>query len=60
MRNPFTSVSNLSFLRNNSHVSHDARENYRPRSISSQKYFEYKKSYAHDHYLLDFNTRKQQ
>jgi hypothetical protein len=60
MRNPFTSVSNFSFLRNTSRLTQDVKDSRAPRSLSGSKYFDYKKSYMHDSYLLDYNSRRQQ
>ena len=54
MRNPFTSVANISFLRNNSRVSQHTKDTYTPRSLSNHKYFDYKFSYMHDTYLMDY------
>ena len=60
MRNPFTSVTNLAFLRNNAHVSPAAKQAFRPRSHSGSKYFEYKPSCLRDDYLFHYDSRRQQ
>lgn len=60
MRNPFTSVSNISFLRNGSRVSQQTKDSFTARSLSSHRYFDYKSSYLHDTYLLDYDARRQQ
>lgn len=60
MRNPFTSVTNISFTRNNSRFSQQTKETYTARSLSNHKYFDYKSSYMHDSYLQNYENRKQQ
>ena len=57
-RNPFTSLSNFSFVRNASHIS-GGRPPSRSYS-SSKKYFEYQGSYLRDAYLQDWQVRRNQ
>lgn len=56
-RNPFTSISNFSFVRNASHISGGRPPS---RSYSTKKYFEYQGSYLGDPYLHDWQTRQHQ
>lgn len=57
-RNPFTSISNFSFVRNASHIS-GGRPPSRSYS-SNKKYFEYHGTYLGDPYLHDWETRRHQ
>lgn len=57
-RNPFTAISNLSFVRN-AHPPSGARPPARSCS-GANKNIEYKGSYLKDTYLLDCDSRRQQ
>ena len=58
LRNPFTSVSNMSFLRNSSNVSQATRDNYRPRSLSGNKHFESITPFIYDSKIMAHDNRR--
>ena len=57
-RNPFTSISNYSFVRNAKKVPSERRPSYS--SSKSKRYFEYQGSYFKDSYLQEWEQRRQQ